>query len=132
MYSTSPFLLFGYALSVSVCFMLIMQFLNMTLGVVGKALAVLVLILQLACSGGTLPVELGRGFLASMKPFMPFTYAIDGFRETITYANLSVILGDLGILAAAGMVFLVLSLATWDFAEKRRAAETARFVAWNA
>ena len=132
MYSTSPFLLFGYALSVSVCFMLIMQFLNMTLGVVGKALAVLVLILQLACSGGTLPVELGRGFLASMKPFMPFTYAIDGFREAITYANPSVILGDLGILAAAGMVFLVLSLATWDFAEKRRDVETAQFVAWNA
>lgn len=132
MYSTSPFLLFGYALSVSVCFMLIMQFLNMTLGVVGKALAVLVLILQLACSGGTLPVELGRGFLASMKPFMPFTYAIDGFRETITYANPSVILGDLGILAAAGMIFLMLSLATWDFAEKRRVVETAQFVAWNA
>ena len=132
MYSTSPFLLFGYALSVSVCFMLIMQFLNMTLGVVGKALAVLVLILQLACSGGTLPVELGRGFLASVKPFMPFTYAIDGFRETITYANPSVILGDLGILAAAGMIFLMLSLATWDFAEKRRVVETARFVAWNA
>lgn len=132
MYSTSPFLLFGYALSVSVCFMLIMQFLNMTLGVIGKALAVLVLILQLACSGGTLPVELGRGFLASMKPFMPFTYAIDGFRETITYANPSVILGDLGILAAAGMIFLMLSLATWDFAEKRRVVETAQFVAWNA
>ncbi len=36
-----------------------------------------------------------------MKPFMPFTYAIDGFRETITYANPSAILGDLGILAAA-------------------------------
>ena len=132
MYSTSPFLLLGYALSVSVCFMLIMQFLNMTLGVAGKALAVLVLILQLACSGGTLPVELGRGFLASMKPFMPFTYAIDGFRETITYANPSVILGDLGILAAAGMIFLMLSLATWDFAEKRRVVETAQFVAWNA
>lgn len=132
MYSTSPFLLFGYALSVSVCFMLIMQFLNMTLGVIGKALAVLVLILQLACSGGTLPVELGRGFLASMKPFMPFTYAIDGFRETITYANPSVILGDLGILAAAGMIFLMLSLATWDFAEKRRVVETAQFVARNA
>ncbi len=130
-HSASPLLLFAYALGVSLSFMLIMQFLNMTLGVIGKALAVLTLIFQLACSGGTLPVDLGQSFVAALNPFLPFTYAIDGFREVITYVNGATIAGDLGMTAVFGLAFFVLSLATWGFAERRRDAEAKSTLAWN-
>ena len=130
-HSASPLLLFAYALGVSLSFMLIMQFLNMTLGVIGKALAVLTLIFQLACSGGTLPVDLGQSFVAALNPFLPFTYAIDGFREVITYANGATIAVDLGTTVAFGLAFFVLSLATWGFAERRRDAEMKSTLAWN-
>ncbi len=130
-HNASPLLLFAYALGVSLSFMLIMQFLNMTLGVIGKALAVLILIFQLACSGGTLPAELGQGFVGALEPFLPFTYAIDGFREVITYANGATIAGDLATVVVFGLVFFALSLATWSLAEKRRDAEAKSTLAWN-
>ena len=130
-HSASLLLLFAYALGVSLSFMPIIQFLNMTLGVIGKALAVLTLIFQLACSGGTLPVDLGQSFVAALNPFLPFTYAIDGFREVITYANGATIAGDLGMTAVFGLALFVLSLATWGFAEKRRDAEMKSALAWN-
>lgn len=130
-YGPSPLAYGATAFAISFCFMLMMQCLNMVFGLVGKALAVVVLILQLACSGGTLPTFLGEGFLATMQPWLPFTYSVDALREVITYCNAGTVLSDLSILLGMGLVCFVCSLLLWPLAEKRRDVEAADYSAYH-
>ena len=130
-YGPSPLVYGVTAFAISFCFMLMMQCLNMVFGLIGKALAVVILILQLACSGGTLPTVLGQGFLATMQPWLPFTYAVDVLREVITYCNVGTVLSDLVVLLGMGLVCLVCSLLLWPIAEKRRDVEAAEYSAYH-
>ena len=130
-YGPSPLVYGATAFAISFCFMLMMQCLNMVFGLVGKALAVVILILQLACSGGTLPTVLGQGFLATMQPWLPFMYAVDALREVITYCNVGTVLSNLSVLLGMGLVCLVCSLLLWPIAEKRRDVEAAEYSAYH-
>ena len=130
-YGPSPLAYGATAFAISFCFMLMMQCLNMVFGLVGKALAVVVLILQLACSGGTLPTVLGEGFLATMQPWLPFTYSVDALREVITYCDAGTVLSDLSVLLGMGLVCLACSLLLWPIAEKRRDAEAAEYFSYH-
>ena len=63
--------------------MSIIQFLIRNFGDIGKFLALIILVLQLAASGGTFPVEtIDKGFQA-ISPFLPMTYAIKLLREIL-------------------------------------------------
>jgi putative membrane protein len=115
-----------FTFSVSLCFMLIMQFLNLTFDLVGKALAILVLLVQLVGAGGTLPIDLGQTALSSIKPWLPFTYAVDIFREAITYGNVGTMGQDLLVLAGMGLGCLALSVACWPIACRVRDRLNAR------
>lgn len=67
----------------SLTFMLIIYSLTYTFGKVGQALSIVIMVLQVAGSGGTFPVELlPRGFQI-LQPFMPFYPAMSAARETI-------------------------------------------------
>ena len=50
---------------------------------IGKALAVLFLIIQIPGSSGLYPIEMMPDFYQLLHPLLPFTYTIDAFRETI-------------------------------------------------
>ena len=50
---------------------------------VGKAISVVILVVQVAGSGGTFPVELLPNFFQTMNPYMPFTFCITAMRECI-------------------------------------------------
>lgn len=52
-------------------------------GDAGKLVAVLLLTLQLTAGGGILPAELTGSFYQSVHEWLPFTYAIQGFRAAI-------------------------------------------------
>ncbi|OKO93554.1 Phage infection protein [Geobacillus proteiniphilus] len=52
-------------------------------GNVGKAMAIVLLVLQIAGAGGTYPVELIPPFFQQLNPWLPFTYAIDVMREAV-------------------------------------------------
>ena len=54
-----------------------------TWGDVGKALSVVVLVLQIAGSSGTYPIELLPEFFQKVYIFFPFPYAINAMRECI-------------------------------------------------
>ncbi len=75
------FIVFG--LFISLVFMSIVYTLVSVFGDVGKALAIILLVLQLAGSGGTYPVVLLPKFFQFINPFLPFTYAISLAREAI-------------------------------------------------
>jgi len=62
----------------------IVQFCIVHLGNLGKFLAIALLILQLTSCGGTFPMETVPKFFNALYPFMPMTYAVSVFKETIS------------------------------------------------
>ncbi|HEY4600029.1 MAG TPA: YhgE/Pip domain-containing protein [Cerasibacillus sp.] len=75
------FVVFG--LYTSLIFMTIIYTLVSVLGDIGKAVAIVMLVLQIAGSGGTYPVVLLPEFFQKIHPFLPFTYAVGLMREAI-------------------------------------------------
>ena len=56
---------------------------NAALGKVGSFLMLIYMVVQLAGSAGTYPVELSGSFVPDIHSFLPFTYTVDAFRSTI-------------------------------------------------
>lgn len=57
--------------------------LTVSFGDIGKALAVVLLVIQIAGAGGTFPIEVTPQFFQNVYPFLPFTYGINAMRETV-------------------------------------------------
>jgi len=101
-----PFYFIIFGLFISVVFMSIVYTLVSVFGDVGKAMAIVMLVLQIAGSGGTYPVMLLPDFFGAINPFLPFTYAIDLMREAtggIVWERAS---KDLAFLAVCAMIFI--------------------------
>ena len=64
-------------------FMMINYALVFALDNIGLGAGVIILVLQVAGSGGTYPVEVLPGIFKVLYPFMPFRYAMDAMRECI-------------------------------------------------
>lgn len=97
---------------ISLVFVTIIYPLVVTFGKFGAGIAVVILVLQVAGSGGTFPIELLPGFFQNVQPFMPFNPALNILRETIggfynnSYLiNLAVLLGHIVIPLSIGLVF---------------------------
>ena len=78
-------------------------------GNVGKVISVLLMIVQLFGTGGIYPLETIPPYLAALAPYLPFTYAIQGFREAIAGPIPAVFWHSLGILALFAVGFLVIA-----------------------
>jgi len=90
----------------ALAYMFLVMLLNITLGNPGRFIAMLLLVLQLAASGGTFPTELQNGFFQAINPYLPMTYAIYGFREAMTSAmGADVLLTSVGVLIGCIVVF---------------------------
>ena len=72
---TGMFLSFVY---VNIIFALAITFKH-----IGKAVAVLLVILQIPGSSGTYPIEMMPDFFRKLHPLMPFTYGINAMRECV-------------------------------------------------
>lgn len=57
--------------------------LTVSFGDVGKAVAVVLLVMQVAGSGGTFPIEMSAGFFQAVYPFLPFTHGIAAMHACI-------------------------------------------------
>lgn len=99
------FILFGVV--ISVVFMSIVYTLVSVFGDVGKALAIVMLVLQIAGSGGTYPVVLLPDFFGYINPLLPFTYAIDAMREAVGGIVWARVAKDLSFLTLCGAVFVL-------------------------
>ena len=100
-----PFLFVALLVLAACSFSAIAHLLRTALGEAGSSLLLVLLILQLASTGGTYPTPLLPGFFAALSPFMPMTYLIDGFRIVISG-------GELTHLARDAAVLLVIVLVT--------------------
>ena len=63
--------------------------LSLTFKHIGKAVSVILVILQIPGSAGTYPIEMMPGFFQAIHPLLPFTYGINAMREAIagTYGH---------------------------------------------
>ena len=65
------------------CYLAIIYALAAAFSHVGRALAILLVVLQIPGASGIYPIELMPRFFRQLSPMLPFSYGIDAIRETI-------------------------------------------------
>ncbi|WP_194189713.1 YhgE/Pip domain-containing protein [Clostridium chrysemydis] len=101
-------LMFGFAFLSSLTFMIMIYTLASLFGNVGKAIAVVIMVFQIAGSGGIYPIQTNPAIFGILQPLWPFTYAIDGFREAIAGPIWSTVYSDIKMLFMFIAIFLLL------------------------
>lgn len=81
---------------------------------VGKAIAVVLIIMQIPGSSGMFPVAMMPAAYQAINPLLPFTYGIDGLREAIVNPNYAAWLWDMCALA----IFVILSFIIGIYARR--------------
>ena len=103
----NPFWFILFGLFISLIFVSIVYTLVSVFGNVGKALSIIMLVLQISGSGGTYPVVLLPEFFQFINPALPFTYAVDLMREAVGGIVWRRACIDLLFLTAVGLAFLL-------------------------
>ncbi|GEK34319.1 YhgE/Pip domain-containing protein [Kurthia sibirica] len=104
----SPVLFILFCMFASLVFITIVYTLTSVFGDVGKALSIVILVLQIAGAGGTYPVVLLPKFFQVINPFLPFTYAIELAREAVGGVLWANVLKDFLVLGLIMLVFILL------------------------
>ena len=110
---------------VGITFVSIIQFLIRNFGDIGKFLALVVLVLQLAASGGTFPVEtIDKGF-QGITSYLPMTYSIKLFREILVPTATNFKGQYLGILIGITVITLAITCIV-DVIKNKNSTEEAK------
>lgn len=102
-----PFVFWAVGAMTGLTFSILIYSLTISFGDIGKALAVVIMVLQIAGSGGTYPIEALPGFFRQAYIFFPFPYAINAMRECIGgmyHEDLFIYLSELSIFIAVALV----------------------------
>ncbi|TCP31752.1 putative membrane protein [Scopulibacillus darangshiensis] len=100
-----------FSLLISAVFMLIVYTFVSVFGNIGKALAIVLLVLQISGSGGTFPIQVLPPFFQAISPFLPFTYAISLMREAVGGILRDIVQRDLIAMLVFAVIALVIGLA---------------------
>lgn len=102
----APFLFMLACWITSLVYVNVIYTLTVSFGDVGKAIAVILMVIQVAGSGGTFPIEVAPKIFQSVYPLMPFAHSMAALRETIGGLYGSTYWTELGYLC----IFLIASL----------------------
>lgn len=94
----------------SIVFVMIVYALVALFGNVGKAIAVVFMVVQLAGSGGTFPIEILPKFFQMLYALLPFTYAINAMREAVAGVVYDNLVKDISILIIYFITFMIFGL----------------------
>src|SRR5699024_10275261 len=92
-----------FSILVAACFHAVHQLCVAALGGVGRLIALVLLMIQIASAGGTYPVQTAPGIFQVISPFLPMTHAVNGLRTLIAG-------GDMFIAAQSAVVLLLMLL----------------------
>lgn len=106
----NPALFIALSMFISLVFTFIVYSLVSVFGNIGKAMAVVLLVVQLGGSGGTFPIEVTPKFFQIVNPFLPFTYAISSLREALCGVYMPNLTKDLVVLLIFLIVFILLNV----------------------
>ena len=104
--ANSPYRFVIYALMISLLFSAIIYTTVCLLGNVGKAVCIILLVLQIGSSGGTFPIQMTSSFFQALYPKVPFTYSISLLREAVGGVYIPAVNRDMKIL----LTYLVITL----------------------
>lgn len=105
--ANSPYRFVLYALLISLLFSSIIYTIVCILGNIGKAVCIVLLVLQLGSSGGTFPIQMTSEFFQTLYPKVPFTYSIGLLREAVGGVYIPAVERDIKIL----FIYLIVVLA---------------------
>ena len=101
-----PFLFLLAGWFSSVVYVNIIYTLTVSFGDIGKAICVVLLVVQVAGSGGTFPIETAPAFFRAVYPLLPFVHSMTAMRECIGGMYGATYWIQMGILG----IFLIISL----------------------
>ncbi len=78
-----PFLFMLACWISSIVYVNIIYTLTVSFGDIGKAISVVLLVIQVAGTGGTFPIEVAPRFFRIVYPMLPFTHSMAALRETV-------------------------------------------------
>jgi len=113
-----PALVTVTAVAASLTFMLFVLALNLLLGAAGRLLALVLLVIQLAASGGSYPVELSSPFFRWLHTYIPVTDAINAMRYAMFGAyegQYALFMTRMGLVALASLIVALLSRRRWMY-----------------
>lgn len=96
------------AVLAAIAFMSIMYFFDVLFGKVGSFLMLVFMVVQLAGSAGTYPVEISGDFVSKIHDYLPFTYTVNAFRFSI--AGGGSIKSAVEMLISITIIFSILTL----------------------
>lgn len=117
-YVVNPVLFALIGIFTAVVFVTFIYTLVSIFGNVGKALAIIFLVLQVAASGGTFPIEVMSGFFQTINPLLPFKYAIGLMRETTAGIVQSIFISNLIYLSIYFVVAIIMGVGLKKFVNK--------------
>ena len=109
-YSIHPIMYVFYSIFVSVVFVTIIYTAASILHDVGKAIIIVILVLQMAGASGNFPIEVTPIIFQKLFPFLPFTYAINGMRQVMAGIVYSILLKDIAILSIYMFASLIIGI----------------------
>lgn len=117
-------LYYGSSILIGITFMSIIQFLIRNFGDIGKFLALIILVLQLAAAGGTFPIETIDKAFQAVSPYLPMTYSIKLLREVLVPTASNFKGTYIGILVGIIAVTILITFVV-DIINKRKNEENA-------
>ena len=102
-----PWLMWLAAAATSLAFVMLIYALALSFGDIGKAVVVIIMVLQIAGSSGSFPIEILPEIFGKIYRFFPFPYAINAMREAMfgTYGNHYLIyLAELSVFLVVGIL----------------------------
>ena len=106
----NPILFIASCILVSIIFMILIYSIISAIGTVGKAIGVILLVLQISATGGVYPIQIMHPFFKALYPYMPMTYGITLIREAQLGVVWSNYIPALIILLAIGCVTITVAV----------------------
>ena len=107
-HAVEPLLLVAFSVVTSLTFTIIIYTVVFLFDNLGKGISIVFLVVQLAGSGASYPIEVNPVFFRVVQPFLPFTYAVGGFREAIGGVVTANVIKDFAFLFVVSIIFTFL------------------------
>ncbi|MFT8348687.1 YhgE/Pip family protein [Clostridium saccharoperbutylacetonicum] len=109
-HSVHPIMTVFYCIFISIIFIIIIYTAATLLEAVGKAIMIVLLVLQMAGASGNFPIEVTPVIFQKIYPYLPFTYAISGMRQIMAGIIYPILFKDIAMLCIYAVVALILGM----------------------
>lgn len=94
----------AFSALLAIAFTAIHAFLSAWLGRAGTIVSLVLVVLQLAASGGLYPLEIVSGPYQAISPFLPLTWAVEGMQHIVSGADGAAVWAAAGVIALFGVL----------------------------